>query len=546
LASNPQFFERLKPNIEIAKTGYSPVGQNIIFINSKKSRNFVELMVSNSIRALVKSSPIQDSSPKADKSKTAYFAFNFGKGASNIIYANGPSDTEKIAEKLCDYLTDIQSVKVDEFIDFIKEDIHSDYSLIKCLKKGVAFHYSTMPREIKDKIESLFMDEEVPITYLCCTSTLLEGMNLPAKNIFINKPTKGRNRNMEKFDFWNLAGRAGRLLHDFYGNIFCIDIDIWEGYVPTQSNENYEIQSATEEVLNTKINDLNEYLLDVNKEFPIKERELHEQITYTFVLNNLETNEDSVRDFITNRNLEVPKKEIEDMTNSINSIVIENKLPKDLLKLNGGIDPRLQNNLYDEFKSTFYVNLLPCHPGSRNFYDSLCAIFDVINRVFLDGADSKIYHHYAYLSSQWIREYPLKALIDSYIHYLNKENKFKDINSCVRKVVDEIDHILTYKYAKYLKCYIDILKFHLKSLNINTKVIDLSTFLEFGAYNLTTLSLIDMGLSRTTAIRLRRLIRHDDLNITQCEQWLKDNYQQHKDSLPVVCQEDFDKNIGDI
>ena len=33
---------------------------------------------------------------------------------------------------------------------------------------------------------------------------------------------------MEAVDFWNLAGRAGRLGKDFQGNVFLIDYESWE------------------------------------------------------------------------------------------------------------------------------------------------------------------------------------------------------------------------------------------------------------------------------------------------------------------------------
>ena len=47
---------------------------------------------------------------------------------------------------------------------------------------GFAFNY-------KNEIERLFKNGK--IKYLVCTSTLIEGMNLPAKSIFIRGPKKG-------------------------------------------------------------------------------------------------------------------------------------------------------------------------------------------------------------------------------------------------------------------------------------------------------------------------------------------------------------------
>ena len=41
------------------------------------------------------------------------------------------------------------------------------------------------------------------------------------------KPTKGHGIPLEFADFWNLAGRAGRLRYEFQGNIFLIDYETW-------------------------------------------------------------------------------------------------------------------------------------------------------------------------------------------------------------------------------------------------------------------------------------------------------------------------------
>src|SRR5690606_29008122 len=56
-----------------------------------------------------------------------------------------------------------------------------------------------------------------------CTSTLLEGVNLPAKNIFILSNAIGLTK-FTDIDFWNLAGRAGRLTQELSGNIICTRI----------------------------------------------------------------------------------------------------------------------------------------------------------------------------------------------------------------------------------------------------------------------------------------------------------------------------------
>ena len=61
-------------------------------------------------------------------------------------------------------------------------------------------------------------------------------MNLPAKNIFILSEKIGDGK-MTDIDFWNLAGRAGRLTKDISGNIFCVNILIKKGYWKDTNDE---------------------------------------------------------------------------------------------------------------------------------------------------------------------------------------------------------------------------------------------------------------------------------------------------------------------
>jgi len=99
---------------------------------------------------------------------------------ATILYANDPSDTEDLASALIDQLPENERLdqEIQKFIEFIKSEIHPDYPLINCLPYGVAFHYGDMPAIVRSKVEKLFKDSK--LKYVCCTSTLLQGVNLPA------------------------------------------------------------------------------------------------------------------------------------------------------------------------------------------------------------------------------------------------------------------------------------------------------------------------------------------------------------------------------
>lgn len=546
LASNPEFFQRYKGSVKKFQTNYSQVHQNVIFLNSNKKKEFLSCLGVTPVPVLTVSE-LQKQSPKTNKAKMAFWAFHLGKNQSNILYANGAADTEELASELCKYLPDVEHEAITTFSDFIKENIHAEYTLIDCLKKGVVFHYSTMPRELKEKIEELFADERTPVNYLCCTSTLLEGMNLPARNVFIHKPTKGKGTKMGKFDFWNLAGRAGRLLKDFYGNIYCIDVGEWgeEGYIPEKSVENYKIESATEDSVTARSADLSAYLQNSKEAFPLKERELLEQATSTFVLDFLEDNNATVERFVSDSKIVVNSLDnIQKIDSAIKEIVTKNLLPTALLRKNSGIDPRFQNELFLFFHTKIYTYFLPKHPaGGLEFYNSLVAIYQIIDNIFLGNADKNILKHYAVISSQWINENPIGFLIQERINYETKEKKFVSVNKCVRSIVDEIERVVTFKYSKSLKCYTDILQYFLTSTGKQVNVINLSAYLELGAFHPTTLSLLSFGVSRTTAIKLRHIIGNNDLDRSECRAWVDINMEMKKSELPQVCQDDYDKNF---
>lgn len=129
----------------------------------------------------------------------------------NLVYADGAADAEKAAHQLWDLQKqdDSSGKEIESLIDLIKRYVHPKYSLANTLKRRVAFHYGNMPHLVRSEIERLFKDGHVH--FLVCTSTLVEGVNLPCKSIFVRGPHKGRGKPMNETDFWNLAGRAGIL-----------------------------------------------------------------------------------------------------------------------------------------------------------------------------------------------------------------------------------------------------------------------------------------------------------------------------------------------
>ena len=207
-----QLFEKSIDEQMIIKE--SPVAQNRFFIDyvEGKGRMFTETGEDIIFQDL----------GKKEQDYVGKLLRKLGKNCKNIVYCNTVADKIDFALKFSKGLPEQNDARIDSLIELIKSYIHKDYFLIDCLKKGVAFHFGRLPQRIRERIERLF--EEKVIDYMFCTSTLLEGVNLPAKNIFIFSNAIG-NSKFSDVDFWNLAGRAGRLSKELSGNIICVRIE---------------------------------------------------------------------------------------------------------------------------------------------------------------------------------------------------------------------------------------------------------------------------------------------------------------------------------
>jgi len=112
---------------------------------------------------------------------------------------------------------------INEFIDWLKDEIHEEWYLVKAMEKGFLIHNGQLPLGIRIFQLDLYDNnqENSQFNRLLCTSTLLEGVNTSAKHIIISKPSRSGNKeqgiNFDAFDFYNLVGRSGRLFEHFLG-----------------------------------------------------------------------------------------------------------------------------------------------------------------------------------------------------------------------------------------------------------------------------------------------------------------------------------------
>ncbi|MFI8035741.1 DEAD/DEAH box helicase, partial [Acinetobacter sp. ABJ_C3_5] len=178
--------------------------------------------------------------------KLSDLVLRLGQGQSNIIYKNRTDYCENTADDIADLMIDfVASPELEEAADYIEKFVHEDFSLASNLRKGVAFHYGPLPSSVRVMIERLAKEDL--IKYIVCTSTLAEGVNLPAKNLFLENPLQPvigkESERLEDVKINNITGRAGRMIEHFSGNIFLIDPESWrfKDYFEEKEEENYKI-----------------------------------------------------------------------------------------------------------------------------------------------------------------------------------------------------------------------------------------------------------------------------------------------------------------
>lgn len=112
----------------------------------------------------------------------------------NIVYCSSLRETiDQAVEYAKDYdppFTVKQKDELDKLSRDIKNEIHADYFLVDLIKKGIAFHVGYLPASIRKKIEDAFKNHTIKTLF--CTSTLIEGVNLPADNLFITNYKNGK------------------------------------------------------------------------------------------------------------------------------------------------------------------------------------------------------------------------------------------------------------------------------------------------------------------------------------------------------------------
>ena len=139
---------------------------------------------------------------------------------TSVVVANTIPTVWKMAGEATTSLPAMDKVHSDIKLvqDFLRTEISVDFKLIGMLEKGVGVHHAGLSDDVRALME--WLAESGSLRILCATSTIAQGINFPVSSVFLSSryvPQGTRSVEISPRDFWNLAGRAGRIGHDSVG-----------------------------------------------------------------------------------------------------------------------------------------------------------------------------------------------------------------------------------------------------------------------------------------------------------------------------------------
>lgn len=106
--------------------------------------------------------------------------------------------------------------------------------------------------------------------------------------------------------------------------------------------------------------------------------------------------------------------------------------------------------------------------------------------------------------------------------------------------MSDIEEYARFQFPKFVSCYIDVVRFFLKSSGKSeaaSEIPELSLWLEYGAFKKTQISLMALGLSRLSAIAVSDYLTEDDLDELGCIERLKQMNLASRDLSPIIIEE---------
>ena len=249
----------------------------------------------------------------------------------NILYFNKPIDIEQFAIVNSSFLglgAVSLSDKLVRAVNQISDYVSPEYNLVDCLKNGVVYHHGSMPDNIRQYVEHLY--SEIPeIKYVVTSSTLLEGVNLPANRIFLMDNRKGKG-GLSPSALKNLMGRICRFSEIFSKRNGKVDLLLPEVYfvVGEYYRSNAKVESYIKDSLRIDYKNKDEVKNVLLENAPIIEDNQELKKSKEFIENFLPNTIDDYHERTIQT--QIGKKLIQNNVNEIDVFVTESGLQREI------------------------------------------------------------------------------------------------------------------------------------------------------------------------------------------------------------------------
>jgi len=466
-----------------------------------------------------------------------HVAAKLGRHHANIVYANGAADAEKIAMQLADLFSDREPTPERVALsELAHEVVHPNYVLAESVKRGVAFHYSNMPTQLRRAVEEAVSKGHVD--YLVCTSTLLQGVNLPVRNIFMCRPERGKSHPLDSTDFWNLSGRAGRLRKEFQGNIFLIDYARWKTK-PLEGPKDAVVTPAIESTMR----DQQEKLVAVmrNQGQPGRSDDPAVETTFGRLYSDYKR---GLLSGTLSRAGVAGSAAVNAFASALVAADEQITLPPEVIRLSPNISAHKQERLFGTLSAEIVkgrdqaAKLVPDHPRDSDAFESYARILKQCHDLILGLDTTRALHRFhALMALKWMRGLPLPQIIDEQIR---RDTRGKDQRTIIRETLELIEGQIRFQAVRLFGCYNTLLR-HALMINhfedLASSIPSLPLYLEVGASDKTMISFIALGLSRVTAMKLNDISARKDLDTAGALQWLRSRQLEQLGLSPLLLDE---------
>lgn len=152
---------------------------------------------------------------KSRRAVAAAVAQDLSNRGTSILLVDSPAAAWDAAHDLASAPTSfVPSTRCAEVAAFLSDEMGNDFPLASLLKAGVGVHHGGLSEDARALVE--YLTEHGDLRVLVATTTVAQGVNFPVSSVvFASTDYRARSHpfrvKMPAADFWNIAGRAGRI-----------------------------------------------------------------------------------------------------------------------------------------------------------------------------------------------------------------------------------------------------------------------------------------------------------------------------------------------